>query len=65
MSAVSRFVIKHPDYVFDAPSDVICTQILSFIVRSGNSKFYNYKRRHSSIAYMTPHQKYNELNKVA
>jgi len=28
-------------------------------------QFYNYKRRHSSIDYMTPHQKYNELKKVA
>ena len=27
MSAVSRFVIKQPDFVLDAPSDVICTQI--------------------------------------
>ncbi len=28
-------------------------------------QFYNYKRRHSGIDYMTPHQKYNELKKVA
>lgn len=28
-------------------------------------QFYNYKRRHSGINYMTPHQKYNELKKVA
>ena len=28
-------------------------------------QFYNYKRRHSGIEYMTPHQKYNELKKVA
>ena len=28
-------------------------------------QFYNYKRRHSSIEYITPHQKYNELKKVA
>ena len=28
-------------------------------------QFYNYKRHHSSIDYMTPHQKYNELKKVA
>jgi transposase InsO family protein len=27
--------------------------------------FYNYKRRHSSLEYMTPHQKYNKLKKVA
>ncbi|MFK3866311.1 IS3 family transposase, partial [Pseudoalteromonas rhizosphaerae] len=24
-------------------------------------QFYNYKRRHSTLNYMTPHQKYNEL----
>ena len=28
-------------------------------------RFYNYKRRHSSIEYMTPHQKYNKLKNVA
>ena len=28
-------------------------------------QFYNYKRRHSGIEYMTPHQKLNELKKVA
>lgn len=28
-------------------------------------QFYNYRRRHSGIDYMTPHQKLNELNKVA
>lgn len=29
-------------------------------------QFYNYKRRHySGIDYTTPHQKYNELKKVA
>jgi putative transposase len=28
-------------------------------------QFYNYKRRHSVIDYMTPHQKLNELKKVA
>jgi len=28
-------------------------------------QFYNYKRRHSGINYMTPHQKLNELKKVA
>jgi len=28
-------------------------------------QFYNYKRRHSSIDYKTPHQKYNELKKAA
>jgi putative transposase len=28
-------------------------------------QFYNYKRRHSTIDYMTPHQKYNELKKAA
>ena len=28
-------------------------------------RFYNYKRRHSGVEYMTPHQKYNELKKVA
>jgi putative transposase len=28
-------------------------------------QFYNYKRRHSAIDYMTPHQKLNELKKVA
>ena len=28
-------------------------------------RFYNYKRRHSSIEYMTPHQKYNKLKSVA
>jgi putative transposase len=28
-------------------------------------RFYNYKRRHSSIEYMTPHQKYRELEKAA
>jgi len=28
-------------------------------------QFYNYKRRHSGIDYMTPHQKLNELKKVA
>jgi putative transposase len=30
-----------------------------------NIQFYNYKRRHSGINYMTPHQKLNELKKVA
>ena len=28
-------------------------------------QFYNYRRRHSGIDYMTPHQKLNELKKVA
>ena len=28
-------------------------------------QFYNYKRRHSGIKYITPHQKLNELKKVA
>lgn len=28
-------------------------------------QFYNYKRRHSSLRYMTPHQKYNKLKNVA
>ena len=28
-------------------------------------RFYNYKRRHSSIDYQTPHQKYNQWKKVA
>ena len=28
-------------------------------------QFYNYRRRHSGINYMTPHQKLNELKKVA
>lgn len=28
-------------------------------------QFYNYKRQHSGIEYMTPHQKLNELKKVA
>jgi putative transposase len=28
-------------------------------------RFYNYKRRHSSIEYMTPYQKYNKLKNVA
>ena len=28
-------------------------------------QFYNYSRRHSGIDYMTPHQKLNELKKVA
>jgi transposase InsO family protein len=28
-------------------------------------QFYNYKRRHSAISYITPHQKYNELKKAA
>jgi transposase InsO family protein len=28
-------------------------------------RFYNYKRRHSSLGYMTPHQKYNKLKNVA
>ncbi|HCM46100.1 MAG TPA: hypothetical protein DIS98_00810 [Colwellia sp.] len=28
-------------------------------------RFYNYKRRHSSIGYMTPHQQYNKLKNVA
>lgn len=28
-------------------------------------RFYNYKRRHSALEYMTPHQKYNKLKKVA
>lgn len=28
-------------------------------------QFYNYKRRHSAIDYMTPHQKYRELEKAA
>jgi hypothetical protein len=26
-------------------------------------QFYNYKRRHSGIGYVTQHQKYNELKK--
>ena len=29
------------------------------------SRFYNYKRRHSSLDYMTPHQKYREMENVA
>lgn len=28
-------------------------------------RFYNYKRIHSAIDYMTPHNKYNEMKKVA
>lgn len=28
-------------------------------------RFYNYKRRHSTIDYMTPHQKYVEMKKAA
>lgn len=28
-------------------------------------QFYNYKRRHSTLNYMTPHQKYNELKNAA
>ena len=28
-------------------------------------RFYNYKRRHSSIDYQTPHQKYNQWKKVS
>jgi putative transposase len=28
-------------------------------------RFYNYKRRHSNLGYMTPHQKYNKLKNVA
>ncbi len=28
-------------------------------------QFYNYKRRHSVLDYMTPHQKYNELKNAA
>jgi putative transposase len=28
-------------------------------------RFYNYKRRHSSIRYITPHQQYNKLKNVA
>ena len=28
-------------------------------------QFYNYKRRHSAIDYLTPHQKYQQLKKVA
>ena len=28
-------------------------------------KFYNYKRRHSVLDYMTLHQKYNELKNAA
>lgn len=28
-------------------------------------RFYNYKRRHSALDYMTPHQKYYELKNVA
>jgi putative transposase len=28
-------------------------------------RFYNYKRRHSSLGYMTPHQKYIEMKKAA
>jgi len=28
-------------------------------------RFYNYKRRHSIIVYMTPHQRYNKFKNVA
>jgi putative transposase len=27
-------------------------------------RFYNYKRRHLSLGYMTPHQKFNKLKNV-
>jgi hypothetical protein len=38
----------------------------SVVIKAENYiQFYNYKRRHSSIDYMAPHQKYNELKKVA
>lgn len=42
MSAVSRYVIKHPnfDFVLDGHDDVICTQILHFIAHSGNRKLH-------------------------
>ena len=28
-------------------------------------RFYNYKRRHSGLDYMTPHQKFIEMKKTA
>ncbi|QBY42605.1 hypothetical protein ArsFIN_44120 (plasmid) [Arsenophonus nasoniae] len=28
-------------------------------------QFYNYYRRHSTIGYLTPHQKYHELKNAA
>jgi len=28
-------------------------------------RFYNYKRRHSALDYMTPHEKYIEMKKAA
>ena len=39
--------------------DSVISEVDSYI------KFYNYKRRHSALDYMTPHQKYNELKKTA
>ncbi len=33
--------------------------------KAESTEFYNYKRRHSDINYMAPHQNYNELKKVA
>jgi len=39
--------------------DSVISEVDSYI------KFYNYKRRHSALDYMTPHQKYNELKNAA
>lgn len=35
--------------------DSVFNEVESYI------RFYNYKRRHSGIEYMTPHQEYNDL----
>ena len=39
--------------------DSVISEVDSYI------KFYNYKRRHSALDYITPHQKYNELKNAA
>jgi putative transposase len=38
-----------------------------FVVSTVESyiRFYNYKRRHSGLGYMTPHEKYIEMKKAA